>query len=82
VQGVSLEQLQCAIWLGCARKYVAMLNGQSSAPITRLGYFIGVVEEIRQTQTPETYWQHMRSKAAQLEREWLERHRFPGTAQR
>jgi hypothetical protein len=80
-QGVSLEQLQRAIWLGCARKYVALLNGQSAAPITSLRYFMGVVEEVRQTQTPETYWEHVRSKAAQLEREWLERRRIP-TAQR
>jgi hypothetical protein len=81
-QGVSLEHLQRAIWLGCARKYVALLNGQSSAPITSLRYFIGVVEEVSQTQTPETYWEHVRSKAAQLEREWLERRRIPAAAPR
>jgi len=81
-RGVSLEHLQRAIWLGCARKYVALLNGQSSAPITSLRYFTGVVEEVRRTQTPETYWEHVRSKAAQLEREWLERHRIPAAAQR
>jgi hypothetical protein len=80
-RGVSLEQLQRAIWLGCARKYVARLNGQSSAPITSLRYFIGVVEEVRQTQTPETYWEHVRSKAGQLEREWLERQRILKAAQ-
>ena len=28
-RGVSLEQLQRAIWLGCARKYVSLLNGRT-----------------------------------------------------
>src|SRR5215831_7027520 len=37
---------------------------------THLRYFIGLVEEIGQTETPETYWQHVRSKADQLERQW------------
>ena len=66
--------LERAIWLGCARKYGSMLNGQTSMPITSLRYFMGLVEEVGQTQTPETYWQHVRSKADQLERQWLERH--------
>jgi hypothetical protein len=73
-RGVSLEQLQRAIWLGCARKYVAMLNGQPPMPITSLRYFIGLIEEVGQTNTPDSYWQHVRSKAEQLERQWLQRH--------
>jgi hypothetical protein len=73
-RGVSLEQLQRAIWLGCARKYVAMLNGQPPMPITSLRYFSGLVEEVRQTQVSDSYWQHVRSKADQLERQWLQRH--------
>ena len=73
-RGVSLEQVQRAIWLGCARKYVSLLNGQTSMPISSLRYFIGLVEEVGQTETPETYWQHVRSKAGQLERQWMKRH--------
>jgi hypothetical protein len=72
-RGISLEQLQRAIWLGCARKYVAMLNGQPPMPITSLRYFTGLIEEVRQTDTPDNYWQHVRSKADQLERQWLQR---------
>ena len=71
-----------AIWLGCARKYVSLLNGQTSMPITSLRYFIGLVEEVGHTQTPETYWQHVRSKADQLERHWLERHACPAVPMR
>ena len=81
-RGVSLEQLQRAIWLGCARKYVSLLNGQTSMPITSLRYFIGLVEEVGQTNTPETYRQHVRSKASQLERQWLERPGSPGDLHR
>jgi len=81
-QGVSLEQLQRAIWLGCARKYVAMLNGQAPMPITSLRYFSGLVEEVSQTQVPDSYWQHVRSKAGQLERQWLKRHASVAAAAR
>jgi hypothetical protein len=35
-RGVTLEQLRRAIWLGCTRKYVALLNGQWRLPITSL----------------------------------------------
>ena len=31
-RGVTLVHLQRAIWLGCARKYVAYLNGSENAP--------------------------------------------------
>jgi hypothetical protein len=45
-QRVSLEQIETALLLGCARKYVAMLNGKISGPITSLGYFQAVVDEV------------------------------------
>ena len=72
-RGVTLEHLQRAIWLGCARKYVAMLNGQPPMPITSLRYFSGLVEEVGQTEVSDHYWLHVRSKAEQLERQWLQR---------
>ena len=73
-RGVSLEQLRRAIWLGCARKYVAMLNGQPPMPITSLRYIISLIEEVGQTNAPDAYWTYVRSKAGQLEREWLQHH--------
>ena len=39
LRGVGLDRLRRAIWLGCARKYVAVLNGQTRLPITSLAYF-------------------------------------------
>jgi hypothetical protein len=70
--GVTLVHLQRAIWLGCARKYVALLNGSENAPmlITSLSYFSALVEEVAETSVSEEYWKHMQSKVAQLERMW------------
>jgi hypothetical protein len=81
-RGVSLEQLQRALWLGSARKYMALLNGQGGMPITSLRYFSGLVEEVRQTEVSDSYWQHVRSKAEQLERQWLQRQGGAETALR
>ena len=80
-RGVTLVHLQRAIWLGCARKYVALLNGsEGSAPmlITTLNYFAGIVEEVMSESVGEDYWKHIRCKVEQLERMWIEtrgRHR-------
>jgi hypothetical protein len=74
-RGVTLVHLQRAIWLGCARKYVALLNGsEGSAPmlITSLNYFAGIVEEVMSESTGEDYWKHIRCKVEQLERMWME----------
>lgn len=77
-RGVTIVQLQRAIWLGCARKYIAMLNGQPPMPITSLRYFAGLVEEAGQGETPDAYWEHVRRKSEQLERQWLNRTRPAG----
>ena len=70
--GVSLVHLQYAIWLGCARKYVSMLNGTESSPmlITCLQYFSHLVNEVVETQVGADYWKHMRNKVNQLEQMW------------
>jgi hypothetical protein len=74
-RGVALAHLQRAIWLGCARKYIALLNGtEGSAPmlITSLNYFAGIVEEVMSESTGEDYWKHIQVKVKQLERMWVE----------
>ena len=74
-RGVTLVHLQRAIWLGCARKYVALLNGsEGSAPmlITSLNYFVGIVEEVMSESIGEDYWKHVQAKVEQLERMWVE----------
>jgi hypothetical protein len=73
-RGVTLVHLQRAIWLGCARKYVAYLNGSENAPmlITSLKYFYNLVEEVAESSVSEDYWKHMQRKVAQLEALWIE----------
>lgn len=71
-RGVRLEQLRRAIWLGCARKYVALLNGQSRQPITSLAYFASLIEEVAQPQIPVSYWDHVRRRMEELEKRWLQ----------
>ena len=74
-RGVTLVQLQRAIWLGCARKYVALLNGSENAPqfVTSLNYFSALVNEAVESSAGEDYWKHMQNKVAQLERMWVDR---------
>jgi hypothetical protein len=71
-RGVTLEQLRRAIWLGCARKYVAMINGQTRLPIRSLAYFASLIEEVSQPQIPVTYWEHVRRKMEEMEKSWLQ----------
>jgi hypothetical protein len=71
-RGVTLLQIERAIWLGCARKYVALLNGRAPMPITSLHYFAWIVEEVARTVVGDSYWGHVRHKAEQLERRWID----------
>jgi len=70
-RGITLTQLERAIWLGCARKYIALLQGQPPMLITSLHYFTGLVEEVRATQVADSYWLHVQRKVEQLERRWM-----------
>jgi len=77
---VSLEQVRWAIWLGCARKYTAMLNGQTCQPITSLAYFATLIGEVRQPQIPASYWEHVRRRAEEMEKRWLQTADSPSAA--
>jgi AraC-like DNA-binding protein len=72
-RGVSLTQLERAIWLGCTRKYMTMLSNQTaSSPIASLNYFAAVIDEvIEQSNTSETYWAYIRRQMMTLERQWV-----------
>ena len=74
-RGVSLAQVERAIWLGCARKYSTLVaNDGGPAPICSLSYFRAVIDEVvHEENTSDTYWAYIRRKAATLEREWLSR---------
>jgi hypothetical protein len=69
-RGISIEQITRALLLGCARKYVAMINARTRTPITSLQYFADIVEEVKESAIPESYWEPLRSKMAWLEQQW------------
>src|SRR5260370_11349206 len=71
-EGVPLVEIERAVWLGCVRKYVAMLNGKTPMLITSLHYFSLIVEEVVETEVGDGYWTHVRHKAEQLERRWID----------
>lgn len=71
-RGVRIELVRRAIWLGCARKYVAMLNGERYDHITSLKYFIPVIEEAARLRVPDSYWEHLRRKAKRMEKTWAD----------
>ncbi len=70
-RGVTLEQMRRAILLGCARKYVSMLNNQLKTPITSLQYFAALVEEVVNSTIPDSYWEPLRRKVQQLQTRWM-----------
>jgi len=76
-RGVSLEQLRRAIALGCARKYMAMLNGQTRLPITSLAYFATLTDEVSQPQVPAGYWEHVQRRMEEMEKRWLQSRNSP-----
>ena len=73
-RGVSMEQITRAILLGCARKYVAMINAGVRTPITSLQYFSDIVEEVNESTIPESYWEPLRAKVARMEQQWQQAH--------
>jgi helix-turn-helix protein len=70
-QQLRLEQIETALLLGCARKYVAMLNGKISGRITSLAYFQAVVDEVGKLQMSADYIKYLRQRVARLEEQWL-----------
>jgi hypothetical protein len=69
-RGVSLEQIRRAILLGCARKYVSMINGQTRTRISSLQYFVPIVDEVTASAIPESYWEPLQRKVEQMEQRW------------
>lgn len=72
-RGVSFEQLEQAMLLGCARRYLAGLNGQTTASITSLKYFESLVEEISRQEVSDQYWEYVRSRLDTLQKEFRQK---------
>lgn len=70
---VPLEQIEQAYLLGCARKYVALLNRPSGEGISSLRYFTPLLGEVAALTVSPDYWPHLALKVAQLETRWRQR---------
>ena len=61
-----------AVLLGCARKYVALINRESGDLIASFSYFQNVIEEARELKMSAVYWQHLQMRVDGLERQWTQ----------
>lgn len=69
--GVPLDQIERAILMGCARKYVALCNHPGAAtPISSLQYFAGPLEEIAAMEMPLNYWRYLAARVRKMETQW------------
>jgi hypothetical protein len=80
---VELMQIEHAVLLACARRYVALLNRTAVGLISGLKYFSGTIQEVRTLQISEDYWQHLASRVGKFEQQWIEAKttRSPGANQ-
>ena len=69
-RGVPRERAERAIYLGVARKYVALLNNGKGSPITTLSYFENLIDEVDRADAPPNYWRHVMYRNEQFERRW------------
>jgi hypothetical protein len=69
-RGISLEQIECTILIGCIRKYVSWRNHQTRAMIGSLKYFSPVLEEVLTMKPDPEYWAYLRYRLTRMENEW------------
>lgn len=68
--GVALDQIQRAILMGCARKYVALFNHAHGSPITSLQYFTALVQEVAAMELNLNYWRYLEARVRKMETQW------------
>jgi hypothetical protein len=71
---VEPNQIEHTVLLGCARRYVALLNGTVVGPIAGLCYFSSAIQEVRSLQVSEGYWQHLAFRVDKFEQQWAGKH--------
>ena len=65
-----LERIEHAYLLGCARKYIALLNHPSAALISSLHYFTALLRELVELNVSADYWSDLSHKVDRLEQRW------------
>jgi len=69
-RGISIEQIEWTILIGCIRKYVSWRNNQTRTMIGSLKYFVPVLEEVLNMKTDPEYWAYLRYRLTRMENEW------------
>ena len=64
---VPLERIGRAYLLGCARKYVALLNHPTAPLISSLRYFTRLLAEVAELSVSDRYWRHLARQVDQFE---------------
>ncbi len=67
---VPLEQIERAYLLGCARKYIALLNHPGATLISSLHYFSALLSEVLELKVSPDYWSYLSHKLDRLEQRW------------
>ncbi len=67
---VPLEQIERAYLLGCARKYIALLNHPGATLISSLHYFSALLREVLELKVSADYWSYLSHKLDRLEQRW------------
>lgn len=70
-RGIPIQQVERGLLLGCARKYVNLLNNNSKDLVVSFSYFQNVIEEAGELQMSEDYWRYLQVRIDQMERQWL-----------
>jgi hypothetical protein len=70
-RGVTLEQIEQAVLMGCSRKYVSWRNNQTRTPIGSLRYFEPILDELKDQKTEPDYWGYIRYKMDRMEKLWV-----------
>jgi hypothetical protein len=70
-QGVTIEHIELAVLMGCARKYVSWRNGAPRTPIGSLAYFQPILAEATDQSTPADYWEFTRHRIERMEKLWV-----------
>lgn len=65
--GFTLDQVDLAIVMGCARKYVALLTHPNGSRITSLQYFAGLIQEVAHMAPNPDYLHHLNIKMRKME---------------
>jgi hypothetical protein len=73
-KGVPIEQIEKALLLGVCRKYMAALNSTAPTPIYTLSYFGELLDEVRQSDVADAYWEYLRRRVKDFSDAWQDRY--------